>query len=441
MHTKAGRRFCRTRRAGKTHPAFGSDGAGLRKRKSCEGAIGTASAGLKVTGCGRSPACLFLTEHWHTDQEPGSFTGLRGGSRAWGGICGVRREGLAARTAVPVRGHICAFRSTSFLPPRLPSHARLDKRIFFFLANSKKCSLRRHIPGQRAGERKRCFCLFGQRVWGEEIGAERTNRCFKSTRFLPLCRPSAQRRDPGPSGQGKAERGTKASGQNAAPSGARRRRRADDAQPHRRLREAGWELGEPHKSWRQVGTERGGRAAPRRAPLPANGPALRPLLLLLPHPSARPAQLPRRQRGAALTCGARVRRWLRRGGRRNPTGGPGAARPGAERRGAKRREARGSRRARPQVAAAAGSRGGGASRQRGAEPRRAGRGAAARGSSRRRHCRAAGGAAPRAEGSGGAMPVCPKGGCGVAGGSLRPRSFGFFSSHQVVGAAMSCRRA
>lgn len=92
----------------------------------------------------------------------------------------------------------------------LPSHARLDKRIY--LANSKKCSLRRHVPGRQAGERKRCFCLFGQRVLGEEIGFRKG---IAALSLLVFCLSPDSPHDAGI--PGRAGRGTKARGQKAAP--------------------------------------------------------------------------------------------------------------------------------------------------------------------------------------------------------------------------------
>lgn len=254
---------------------------------------------------------------------------------------------------------------------------------------------------------------------------QKRNRRFKSTRFLPLSRLPARRRDPGPGGQGnKSPR---------AESSARAERGAQ-----RRLREAGWELGEPRKSWRQVGTERGGRAAL----LPSGGSEPCPLLvlLLLPHPTADPRDsrggraeqhLPA-VRGLDVGCGEAAAV--------NPTGGPGAARPGAEPRREERTEARGSRRARPQVAAAAGSRGGGAARQRGAGPRREGRGGA------RPLGGAAGGAiaVPREgqrRGLRGAVARCR---CAPRA-AVRSRAARFalevLASLWVVGAVMRCRSA
>lgn len=407
MHTKTGRRFCRMRGAGKIYTRLWEVvKRGWRKGKSCGRAIGTASAGLKVTNrLQMKPGVPFPYGAFAHRAEAGRAHGA-GGEREAGGYFRVEGKGwqpaqLSSYSATSVRfaaHHSC-----------LPSHARLDKRIY--LANSKKCSLRRHIPGRQAGERKRCFDLFGQRVLGEEIGVERTNRRSKSIHFLPLSRLSARRRDPGPGGQRNKSPGAESS----AESGARSPAPA-----------AGGGLGARGAAQKLTASRDGARgprgSAPRRQlrAVPPPAPSS-------PLPRGRPAQLPRRQRGAALTCGARVGRRLRRGGRRKShwRAGSRAARCGATKSGAhgsagqppsspSSRGGSGQPRGRGRTSAGGGASAGGA-----------GRGAAARGSSRRRHSRAAGGAAPRAEGSRGAVPGRPKGSREVAGGSLRALSFGF----------------
>lgn len=108
MHTKAGHCFCRMRGAGKMHiPLWEVVKRGWRKGKSCERAISTASAALKVTNRLQTKLGVpFPYGAFAHRAEAGQAHGAGGNERPEG-IFGWRERAGSAHNCPRVRPHLC----------------------------------------------------------------------------------------------------------------------------------------------------------------------------------------------------------------------------------------------------------------------------------------------------------------------------------------------